>query len=80
MDRRERSTIELDEQGEPVSGLFVPSFAERFRVLGGRCTVCGCLCQEHVENLGGDRTGWRGCTYALLQEVTRLRKELAARK
>jgi hypothetical protein len=77
MTRTEITRIERDDQGEPVSGLFVPAFAERFHATEGTCTACLCACAEHWEPLARDSKGWRGCTYALRQEVTRLRAELA---
>lgn len=79
MTNQERTALERDEQGEPRYTGFVPAFARYFHQTEGTCAVCGCPCAEHWEPLAGDASGWRGCTYALLQEVTRLRKELEAK-
>lgn len=77
MDRTERDALErYDDQHTG----FVPSFMSRFRVTEGTCTACGCPCAEHWESLANGAHGWVGCTYALKQEVTRLRAELAQRK
>lgn len=73
MTLKERDAIESP-------GDFVPSFAERFHQTEGTCTACLCPCADHWEPLAGDSSGWCGCTYALKQEVTRLRAELAQRK